>query len=289
MVQEDAPYMGDMAGSRLIVQSQTGSTYTVTGIGTTDPTNGQLIPDYGWMGARVGDRIELGLQGHVFQITSAPTGADGRINQAPNQTNWTLRCLTSSLRVSIPDEGAPFKLYREPITVPGQSVELPDSVAIDLQYSGTGDDNEFRAYQNVGSNRCFTDLPVLIMFDGQGAVSEVRYGGHVDSTPYRFPTSEAVVKFIPPSGRSISATNSMTPSEPIYLLIGKNEGLSVPQNLINAPGQPLASVLDLTSVWVSIHHTTGKVQSSPNTNNGTTYFLRDIRASAAQAQGLGGR
>jgi type II secretory pathway pseudopilin PulG len=222
-------------------------------------------PTDGWI-----DNYVLTLQGVTQSAGPPPWPRVYPGSGSPNFTSWS--------------GPLPFVVNRTPVRSSTAPLRLPMSVAIDLNYSGSGSGSSFVYFRHTATDASSN----AITFSPNGAVDRV-YG---------------------PSFYGARVLN------PIYLLVGKRE--RVPTSLTSGgnpigSGEPLAeqtstdsgrNLDDLTSLWVAINPSTGLISCAethavtssnwpPYPDTGDTN--RDQRATgdavffARQMHNMGGR
>jgi prepilin-type N-terminal cleavage/methylation domain-containing protein len=148
----------------------------------------------------------------------------------------------------------PYQIVRQPRKSAAPGLQLPLRAVIDLEFSGTDD-------HSIGAA---TNSPVYIMFSPTGSLERIYHPGH-------------------PHG------DIHPGSEPIYLLVGKQERVPA-----GAAEDGLANWQDVKNLWVTI---------SPQTGMGTTAEMASVdptirdpavgvplaRAIAREGQSMGGR
>lgn len=229
--------------------------------------------------ANVGDFIQFDNKGPSYQITditdpgaafahyrvliSVPSGVSAPVATTPT---------------AIPPPpappiraGVPYTVFRQPVKSSLNSVQFGGGSVIDLEFSGVGVDMTgthpdaayFDArYTNPTGN--LNDLPVVIMFDPGGGVSQVYT---------RFYSGSGAITF---GGQRASST--------IYLLIGKFEQTTTAPVMLADPTADPNNLQDLSNVWLAIGTRTGTVTSAENLG-GTLAAAREI---ARTAQAMGG-
>lgn len=233
-VEIPAPYAGDTTSSRAGIAS---GQLTQLGQNVGDPMT--YLPDTIWqtLPLKVGDLIQFNHQGRWYTL--------GQGSKAPGQTlsppssppnGWTLTASDGfdPTTIPAPPDGLPFKILRQPTKTASPSLQLPESVAVDLQWSG--------ASPGFG----FVNPPgPTILFSPAGRL-EALYDGA--------------------AGAPTLGT--------IYLLIGKREKLvsSIPSTGLSQLGDPApkeANVYynyqDLTNLWVTVGPQTGLIAVGENT------------------------
>ncbi len=218
----------------------------------------------------VGDLVQFNYQGPWYEITLVTTVS--RIvppsttavpfpfirfqPKAADAAGWP------SLAVSVP-----FKIVRRPRKSSGTALQLGGGVVIDLEYSGIGaTGQQFDA--NLTNNLTPTPPilngdPVLIMFDGNGALSRI-YGTAV------LGSTSPVTYFRPGAGTAPTGT--------VHLLVGRFEQTGTTGEITN--------LQDAKNVWVSIGDRTGTVTSAENLAATGIGASREL---ARSGQSIGGK
>ncbi len=276
-VEVPPPYAGDYTTSQV----------QVIGAGTNLQITGFPSNDVGWQNAvRVGDMVKLNYQGPTYQITFAAdiNPADSYIDEIskngdPSSTPWTLQPLNGAVApanllaaTAANPAIVPFQISRQPVKSAATPLQLPESVVIDLYYSGIGAwGSEFRA-ADLGINTPPTDtLPAIIMFSPSGLVDRV-YGS-------RWTGSQVVaVDLIPPA--------------PVHFLLGKRERLlNNVETDITAEG--MMNFRDLENLWISVFPQSGLITSTEvaavDPASLGTNAIQQSRALAQQGHAHGGR
>jgi prepilin-type N-terminal cleavage/methylation domain-containing protein len=250
-----------------------------------------------------GDRIQIGLQGPTFLVTSFATanGLPGptTISPLPQQppptpptplppTAWwrfTVQANTVTNPLPWPpntdSQYMPYQIFRQPARTSSEPYQLPDGAIIDVDGSGVGPDGLFSRFD--GANQLVNDVwSVLVTFAPSGSVSAV----------YRSPDGTLAPVGLPPEGD-------------VFILVGKRE---------KAPLDHVAknyNWVDPQALWVSIRSQSGQVVTTatapdpnvspptylvPTAAAGDAMFPAQIRASvmssrlfARQAYSEGGR
>ena len=150
-----------------------------------------------------------------------------------------------------------YKIYRSPVLSTSAPFNLPNGLAIDLNYSGVGaTGNDFAPREdNQNAN-------IIITFGADGSVVAVR-----------------------DSSGTVGAPTGL-----IFLCLGETDGLR-PDSLLTREKGAVANLVNQKSIWIVINPSTGRVVSSPfasvdtfpgsavsNPNNGNlTTQLREAR------------
>ncbi len=278
--------------------------------------SGALVPPKQLV--RVGDLIVLNNRQLTFRIADGPV--DSQLPEflgAPSvATPWTLEpigtpvpLLDSSDRIVIADgaAGVPFQIIRQPRKSAAGSVELPEGAVIDLFYSGESSapllprslgDTDNRNYAGSAEALHKTSSggveghnePVILLFSPNGTP---------DSIFHLVATNDPATDY----GHLDWVANSLT--EPLFLLVGKVENLPVtdddpvePDPLDGNNLKPtMLNAVDPDNYWVAINPQTGVTTVAevsltnyePNGLPSVLQRLRDSRAFALQALGVGGR
>jgi prepilin-type N-terminal cleavage/methylation domain-containing protein len=181
-------------------------------------------------------------------VTPPVTGTVGlRVSAGQNTTNtiWPEPTITATGSTNPLD----FQVARYPGAA-DLAVELPKSVAINLQYSGVGDDptTTWGGLANDGA--------IAVVFDSVGGVDAV------------------MQQALGPA--SLRGPQPIDPVEPLYLLVSSRN--DVEQGI----AAPLSNPDDM---WIAIHPQTGRVTVAPNVQqSGTTATA--VRAARAKARAL---
>jgi Tfp pilus assembly protein FimT len=207
----------------------------------------------------VGDQMQFNNQGPLYTIAST-TPLRVQLDVRDRRT-WPWPAGGTPPAV-------PYKIYRQPILSAVTPLELPASVAIDLQSSGT--DTYPTMFTATGSDLTTTNPPptsVTFMFSPSGSLDRVYYNG---------------------TYRSIR--------EPIYLLVGRQDRIQSTQSVTLAtPENQQPNWFDPGSIWLTISPLTGIVAAKENFRvlaaNGTynNNNLSLARTYARQAETMGGR
>lgn len=223
--------------------------------------------------AQRGDFIQFDHKGPMYQITDitdpgGPGGTDYRVYiSTPAGVSWPIPTRTPAPIRS----GVPYTVFRQPVKSSLNSVQFGGGSVIDLEFSGVGVDMTgthpdaayFDArYTNPTGN--LNDLPVVIMFDPGGGVSQVYTRFYNSSGPPVF------------GGQRASST--------IYLLIGKFEQTTTAPVMLADPTADPNNLQDLSNVWLAIGTRTGTVTTAENLG-GNLAAAREI---ARTAQAMGG-
>ena len=254
-VEVQAPYAGDTTLSRIKI---TGGVVTLP---SGDSSFQTLV--------RPGDLLKLDFKGPLYKIGD-PLAPDWNLDPVPRDT---------------PPDGVPFQIFRQPAKTARAPLVLPESIAIDLLFSG--DAGELFAPANPSD-----PTPVIIMFSPTGVVDRLY---HSEGAP-------PVLQSEPPTG-------------PIFLLLGRREKmpLDLSDNSMPIRDRPVNdleqnNLVDLTNLWISIQPQTGHIASTENSPIVANYpidsvnpfasqpdldrlllAINEARLLASEAQGMGGR
>lgn len=267
-VEVPPPYAGDTMNSRVQIA------------GNPAKIIGFQLSDTGWMNSvRNGDFIRFNYQGPLFQISgpyssSDPsqylTTIDSSTNAWSLSTNGNVPAYLLNGTTAVPVV-VPFQIIRQPVKSATQALQLPESVVIDLNYSGTSSSSGLFEPADINVNNPPTDTyPVMVMFrpDGQvGQVYESIYNGTIN-VPARF-----------------------TPDSPIHFLLGKRERVG---NLFatTAPLEEIANFRDQENLWISIHPQSGLITATEVAAvdpASSVNHLVQSRAYGEAGQAVGGR
>jgi hypothetical protein len=263
-VEVPPPYAGDTLLSRIDV------VYVPPNLEIRNFKNG----DIGWMNLiRIGDLVRLNFQGSMYLISSGPFDPNDPqryLNQPPSTTPW--RCTPLG---NVPPNLAlgaevPFQIFRQPVRSSNPPLQLPESLVIDLQYSGMGTGTDFKP---LNDSLPVNDLlPVMVMFSPSGTVERI-YGSQLSGgnvVPYSSPATAT-----------------------LHFLLGKRERVNNDRADITPEG--LANFRDLENFWISIHPQSGLITATEvaqiNTPDPTDFLsqLSQSRLYAEHGQAIGGR
>jgi prepilin-type N-terminal cleavage/methylation domain-containing protein len=314
IIADQPAYSGDFSDSKALVfsdESDPSSPRIFLGhLGSVQVNNMTGVleaggPDLAWMNrVRPGDLITLHGVPFQFRIVSSGVSSNGTINQAPSASqSWELEPvvgITANSRFMRPGVTLAYQysIQLGPQKIPGRSVDLPDTVAIDMNGSGVGltgfqfrgnlmNSNEatsVRADRVGAQSNQENQNPVAIMFSPQGEVSRV-----IVADPQPNGGGQGVAYNT--AGLILASTNINLPIAPIYLLLGKREQVAI--DYLSAT-EGVTNWNDAESQWVVILPKTGRVKTSQNVvardldsiQKGTALEL--ARSLASQAEGLGG-
>jgi prepilin-type N-terminal cleavage/methylation domain-containing protein len=232
---------------------------------------------------RYGDRLQLDYRGPLYTIVSQrppmPATGDPKTGQTitvapPGDTAngyWFL-VDGNGLEVSVPEgygNGVPYQIYRQPVRSSAAPLQLPESIVIDLMYSGPG---------------------------------TARWGD-ITIPAAAWPTNppvpfNPVIVFTP--GGSVSYLGAPTlarPIAPIYLLLGRRELMAdvaksgTDENINDNNPAPDTKNLYLENRWITIGYQTGLVTTSEVRANPPMSPADVVKARefAQSAQGIGGQ
>lgn len=276
-VEVPPPYAGDTIASRALIAD--GKVIGLGGV-TKDAMGVWNVtgPDLGMTRViRPGDLIRFNYQGAYYSVSSTSLDpVDSRFLIAPSISEpWTIKPLgvvpmhIQAATNSPPQNriSLPFQIFRQPVKSANPAMQLPESLVIDMEYSG------FNANETQFAPKDPTDVyPVIVMFSPAGHVDRVYATGDVAGVP--------TPGTIPIRG-------------PIHLLLGKRERLD---NTWAAGqiGDDMSNLQDLENFWISIQPQSGLITSS---NVGAidaaatqpADALKQSRVFAESAQALGGR
>jgi len=251
-VEVPPPYSGESAQSTCRPVAS-GATVTLT---MQNGFNAALV--------RVQDQIQLNYQGPFYTITSVtPTTL---IAAFPNPTAAT------RLPWNVASPSVPYQILRQPVRSSAAPLQLPDSIVIDLMFSGS-------APSPIWGD---TTIPVA---------------NWPTTPPVPF---NPVIVFTPGGSVSYLAAPALSrPIGPIYLLLGRRELMAdvaksgQDENINdNSPTNP--KNLYLENRWITIGYQTGLVTTSevraiPPVTLPTLPDVTLARAFAQSAQGIGGQ
>jgi len=270
-IEQPPTYSGDYEGSRAKIVwmnagTPRGNQNCIVGLGAPvyDGTNDVWnigLADGGWYNkiAPGFDRIRFGYQGIYYKVdydikTSMLDPATNRIIEPPSATNpWPLIpesfdssntglmpnvVMTSNLAAVGKGEVVPYEIFRYPVRSGRESLELPQSVVIDLDASGTYSSSElFRCYAKDDMR------PVDILFGPDGTVERILYSH---------------------SGNAALMTSQRV-TDSIYLLVGRSD--KILDLFLNPTGFQDPAIKtnwgDFNNRWVVINSTSGRVVSCP--------------------------
>jgi type II secretory pathway pseudopilin PulG len=236
---------------------------------------------------RRGDLLKLGFQSHLWRILATPesytdsngngTYDDGEPFTDSNSNNtyddaplpWILTSATAAtdpvtaafLLPAMPPGGYPFQVIRQPVKSAAGAMQLPEGVAIDLNWSGT---MSLRLMPLAGP----ADSDVIVMFSPEGSVLDV----------FRWVIDAAGARREP-----------FVPLSPIFFLVGKRE--KVPLDPTAQPGDQ-ANWEDLTSLWVTVQPQSGLIsctENAPYDPASPIPILYQVRRYALESLSMGGR
>jgi prepilin-type N-terminal cleavage/methylation domain-containing protein len=252
-VEVPPPYSGESAQSTCKCTSISGATVTLT---MQNGFNAALV--------REQDQIQLNYQGPFYSIISV----------TPPTVTAVLLNATAATRLpwNPASPSVPYQILRQPVRSSAAPLQLPDSIVIDLMFSGSA--------------------PSAIWGDTTIPVANWSTTPPVPFNP--------VIVFTPGGSVSYLATPNLTrPIGPVYLLLGRRElmadvtKLQVDEN-INDPNTPNPKNLYLENRWITIGYQTGLVTTSevraiPPVNPPTLPDVVKAREFAQSAQGIGGQ
>jgi hypothetical protein len=269
-VEVPPPYAGDTLTSRMqvIAPDTTLTTLNVTSV----------LPDVGWQNLiRIGDIVQLNYQGTYYQITDGPYNASdpNRYLSSPPTSSapWKLTPLGNMPSYLAAGATLPYQIFRQPVKSANPPLQLPESLVIDLQFSGL--DAQGVEFSPINTSDVF---PVVVMFTPSGTVERI-YGSVADGGN------------VIPTSRPVTA--------PIHFLLGKRERVNN-IDLTDRTPEGMSNVCDLENLWISVHPQSGMITAAPVGNVDNPDFpygsmlapARYIAASrhfATNAQIAGGR
>jgi len=271
MAETPPPYAGDVIGAVATLEDNWPK----------DPTTGNSIPDGNYESAvftdsnsfnlsflvQVGDLIQFNYQGAWYEITLVST-AVRNVGGTPTTVPLIEFAPKSAGANAYPGLSAsvPYKVARRPRKSSGAPLQFNGGVVIDLEYSGIGaSGQQFDAAltnDTTASPPVLNNLPILIMFDGSGAISRV-YGS-------------AVLATTSPPTYSIPG-NGVAPTGTLHLLVGRFEQTGALAEVTN--------LQDPKNVWISIGDRTGTVTSAANLTASSIAAAREL---ARSGQSMGG-
>ncbi len=176
---------------------------------------------------------------------------DGRSRNAePNnpQTYNATVLFPTSAKPTNQFKSVRFRIHREPVISSTGSLSMTRGMAIDLNYSGVGE-NGIQFSQRVIAPSTATNpdtavdcREVMIVFAPDGSVSYLKYGINV--------------------GGATRVLSRESPGGNVYLCLGKVDGVR-PDDLLSTEDRATANVMDPETVWVTINASTGYVTASP--------------------------
>ena len=238
------PYAGDSLFGSVAL-------FTHPGPGAIDAYGVVRVSDSGWIGVvKPGDLVQFNRQGHVYVIVAVDTNnLLWRILPALGGTTTVVRNPSSDNNAPM---NLPYQVFRQPQPSSVASLELPESVVVDLGQSGP----EGGVFPAVTAAN-----PLTIVFSPGGSV-------------LRF-TANGVERQV---------------SGPLYLMVGKVENV-VQQTTANL-GASNAADLETIWVAINHQTglvTSVKNAGGDNLSLTVPKFLNEAREFARRAQSLGGR
>jgi prepilin-type N-terminal cleavage/methylation domain-containing protein len=188
-----------------------------------------------------GGQFQFNNQGPLYNITG---------NAALSLTCTADTSLGQLLQTSWPTGGVPYRIFRPPMKNAAAPLALPNSVAIDLQYSGV--DNGATTW-GTASTWANGSQPVTVMFSPNGNVDRI-----------------------------IDDNGSYPVLGTIYFLVGKRELVE------NFPNTLPNNGTDLNNQWIAINPQTGLVTTAEMAVSAANNPIEQ-RQFAAQAENMGGR
>lgn len=216
----------------------------------------------------VGDLVQFNYQGPWYEITVVSTSVED-IGGTPTTVPLIQFVPKSAGSNTYPglSVSVPFKIVRHPRKAGGAVLQLGGGVVVDLEYSGIGaSGQQFNAAftnDNSVTPPVLNSQPILIMFDGSGALSRI-YGSAV------LVSAAPPVYSIPGAG--------VAPTGTVHLLVGRFEQTGSAAELTN--------LQDPKNVWVSIGDRTGTVTSAKNLVASSVGESREL---ARSGQSMGGK
>jgi type II secretory pathway pseudopilin PulG len=214
----------------------------------------------------VGDLVRLNHQGPLYSVT-AVAGSTAAIELDIRDRKlfpWPTSGQSSAVS---------FEFYRQPIRSAVAPMVLPAGVAIDLQASGIDSDRNYYGWftptpAELGST---SPNPVVLMFSPSGSLDRVYFSRATASRGYE------VLR------------------EPIYLLVGRRDRITVSQNVTASTSvEEYPNWFDPSSLWLMVSPQTGIVSAKENyrvpvASGSFTTGCSIARQLARQAQTIGGR
>lgn len=269
-VEVPPPYAGPFERVRAQVRSSGTGTAQVQFVNDAMPPEEFPLPP---KVMRVGDRIQFNQQGFWYAITGPIDPDEDDLTVVGNLIDLQVRDFNAGhQRMPWSDNWSPpasFEIHRQPAlgalavertfrTSIAKPLQLPLDAAVDLTFSGgTGSGGTGSRIPPAGfyipvdafetnPNPPVAMPPVVIMFSPNGSVDIVHYGRYdrdMDSIVYE----------------------SIRPTAPIYLLIGKRERIRDDYD-VRSPGNldDLSNLEDPENLWITITPQTGLVRTLEN-------------------------
>ncbi|MDA1054178.1 MAG: hypothetical protein O3C40_27340 [Planctomycetota bacterium] len=207
---------------------------------------------------QVGDLVQFNYQGPWYEITAVAETPVMLVRFQPKSASsnaWPSATAT-----------VPYKIARHPRKSSGAPLQFSGGVVIDLEYSGIGaSGQQFNAAltnNTTASPPILNNQPILIMFNGSGALSRI-YGS-------------AILVSTSPATYAIPG-NGVAPTGTVHLLVGRFEQTGALAEVTN--------LQDPKNVWISIGDRTGTVTSAANL---TASSVAEARELARSGQSMGG-
>ena len=223
--------------------------------------NEDLSPDVTNNVIKVGDTIQFNDQGYSY--TSNFAGTTSVTTGGTNSGTLTVSLMTVKL------------------TEPAQ-------VLTPWPASGWSDLLPYRVFRSpVKGGATPLQLPAASVIDLEASGYGSNYVGHQDLTVMFSPTGSVDSVYY--------GATRLTPSDPIYLLVGKRERVISQSNFVpNNTNEPtLANWQDLNNLWVAVNVQTGQITTEPMAYDGgaasADNSILAARGLAKQGQGMGGR
>lgn len=151
------------------------------------------------------------------------------------------RTFPSSLKTTTGQNGVRFRIHRQPMVSNAGSLSMLRGMAVDLNFSGIGKDGiQFSQFvSNPGASEAAGQVDIV--FAPDGSVSHLQYGINVSGTVQ---------------------SSREQPNGKIYLCVGETDGIQ-PQDVFSTDDRDPSNLMNLETVWVAIHPSTGFITASP--------------------------
>lgn len=258
------PYAGETLTSRVFVRvldmfsPPLNAVIPISDTAWLDYVNGEPHPRI-----QPGDLVRFDYKGHYYRLEFDTNAGQWYIGRQVGG-NWIMNSDTAVMPFESPPLGIAYQVIRQPqgtgIARSGQTLDLPEGIVIDLNFSGD-DDLPFVVRGGTSDPHVGTfapiSTPIVILFAPDGSVQQI----------YRNSTG--------------GAWESKRPRGPIYFLLGRRERVPAPLTEADLSEIELQSAgtqaeeeqfiqeqidrynfLDLNNIWVTVHPQTGSITSN---------------------------
>jgi len=268
------PYAGDTTDAKIRITDVSVATSWKGRL--TDSNSVETLP------VSPGDFIKINYQGPLYQIKTLT-----RINADEIEITFYRSGYPTPARTPPGSAGVPYQIYRQPEKTSEAPLQLPDSIVIDLTWSGPGSG----FFQRSDPPVLTTPSPPRVYPPTRPVIFTFNQSGSLD---YMYDTGDPPVRV----------------TSPIHFLVGKREKVPAPDNpLIGSDDEPEDDYVytdapdvqaekhnwkDMENLWVSVQPHTGMVTTSNVASVVDKNWLPDAlvpatRRFATDSRSIGGR